>query len=412
MKKKSYLLLPLLALFLGLGIYGWIQIKNSPKKIAAAALYHLDNRIIGKVDEFFPNMGIYDMMDRLESEGDFTLSLRGSRYHDYYEEWINLIYRTNPGNREKEWTYQFRQGDRKYGFSQKIIKNNVYTYLPNVFEQPFYIDTNTMGSFASQSPAAKDLPWDFKNQYLFAPPLSALQWKRELKKTVAKEWKTVLRSTTVKPLSERSYAIVLQAKDMKELLQAIYGFILERKNPLYDQLIIGEEILKKNLEELESKEQVTLMMKVDDQGHLLQLYGEGDQYFFSMEEELRLKIPKFQLELQDRSMKDQSVVEGTFNGKDFVLIYERENPRIVTITSKDTIVVDFPLFEKGQAFQMVFTFKGPKPPWKDLRIHFYAKGSEIKAQGNFVEILKLNEDQWKPMRQEALDRGTFQFRKR
>ncbi|MDO5717305.1 MAG: hypothetical protein Q4Q17_05845, partial [Tissierellia bacterium] len=393
-------------------VFGLITFKNSPKKIAATAIYHLDNRMIEKVDRFFPNMGIIDMADKLEREGNFTLSLIGSRYHNYYQEWINLVYITNPENGEKELSYRFHQGDRKYGFSQKIIKNNVYTYLPNAFERPFYIDTNTMGSFSNQSPAAKDLPWDFKNSNLFAPPLSSLQWKRQLKKTVAKEWKEILATTKVKNISDHQLAIILEGDKVANLLKASHQFILDHKNPLYDDFLKLDEIFIKNIEELEQKDQVILTMKVDSEGHLLDLFGEGDKYFFSMDEGIRLRIPKFQLEVHDRSMEGQSVAEGTLNGRDFILIYEKEKPRIVTITSKNTTVINFPLFEKGQAFQMVFQFEGPRPPWKDLRIHFYTKGAEIKPQGDFVEILKLSEEDWKKMRQEAIDRGTFTFREK
>lgn len=405
--KRRQLSVMMIILLLSVGGFIWYIFQNSPKKIAANAIYHLDKRILQMADDFFFGMGLYDMVSKLEAEGGYTMSYDGARYHNYYNERTKFIYTSDPNNQKSEMMYQMQQGDKRLGYSEKIIGGKAYLYLPNIFRSPIMIDTNTMSSLADGSAAAQDLIFDFHNHNLFRPPLTLLQIKRFLKGSIAKDWSALLSDTQVKRIAKQKYEIVLKGKDVENLLKGVQSFLEENQNPLYHHLFPIEQFYQLNGKDLTTQDKLVLMMETDEKDALTKIYDQEGRYMLSLQDGFALQLPSFQFHVTTKQMEDQNVAVGNWNDHRFVLTYDYKTPKIVTVLDEGTVVTNFTLFEPRKAFNTVTTFENSYSSWQHLRFHFYARPKDVQPQGNYVEILKLSPEDWNRMKNDAVNRQGF-----
>ena len=261
---------------------------------------------------------------------------------------------------------------------------------------PLYIDRNTMVNLSRDSHILSDLGYDKNNKQLFLPPVSFSEKNSELKKYVKKEWTGIIRKTHVKNISKNKFEIKVKSKDLKRLMDKTLEFY---ENENYFPYTYVSQLLKKEFanisQDLNKRNEIVFYMETDDDKNLLKLQSDDKKYSLKIKKVFELKVPHRHIYIEHEENKNLKTIKGKINDRDFRMSYYPKNKYLVYHDEITHINARFYNLIKSKKFKVIADIEGSAI--KKVNFNFYTEPKKIEKEKNYIEILKLSEEDWKKL---------------
>lgn len=390
MKKKTLILISLLGLGIFFAIYNF---NRYPKKIVAQILYTVDDRVFAFVDKNIQDFGFADIFRKVKESGDYGIRLS---LEDNKNDKLNIINFQSP-NKKESYYLERREVDHKIKTcGEKIVNSDVYLYRKDISDLPLYIDRNTMVNLARDSKVMSDLGYDITNKKLFLPPVSLSEKNTELKKYVKKEWAGTIRRTKVKKLSGRSYEVQVRSKDLKDLFAKIEDFYYEEDYFPYTYLsdLLRREFAKIS-RDLDKRDQIIFYIYTDKDRNLLRLKSDDNKYALAIKNYMELKLPDTRIYIEPEENGKLRTLKGKINNRSFRMSYNPDSKILIYHDGKILINARFYNFVRSKKFKLIADIDGGEI--KKLNLNFYTIPEKINREKNYIEVLKLKEEDWRKL---------------
>lgn len=390
MKKKSIFLISILIALIFLGVNSF---RHYPKKIVAEVLYSIDDRIFAFADDYLEDFGLSDIFNKVKTTGDYGIRFSSE---DYKGDKLNIINFQSATNKSRFFSERLEKDKKVYNFGEKIVNSDVYLYREDLANLPLYIDRNTMVNLSRDSHILSDLGYDKNNKQLFLPPVSFSEKNSELKKYVKKEWTGIIRKTHVKNISKNKFEIKVKSKDLKRLMDKTLEFY---ENENYFPYTYVSQLLKKEFanisQDLNKRNEIVFYMETDDDKNLLKLQSDDKKYSLKIKKVFELKVPHRHIYIEHEENKNLKTIKGKINDRDFRMSYYPKNKYLVYHDEITHINARFYNLIKSKKFKVIADIEGSAI--KKVNFNFYTEPKKIEKEKNYIEILKLSEEDWKKL---------------
>lgn len=387
MKKKSIFLISFL---IALIIFGVNSFRHYPKKIVAEILYTVDDRIFAFADDYLEDFGLSEIFNQIKATGDYGIRFSSENYKG---DKVNIINFQSATNKSRFFSERLEKDKKVYNFGEKIVNSDVYLYREDLASLPLYIDRNTMVNLSRDSHVLSDLGYNKNNKKLFLPPVPFSEQNSELKKYVKKEWTGIIRKTHVKNISKNKFEIKVKSKDLKRLMDKTLEFY---KNENYFPYTYVNEVLKKEFanisQDLKKRNEIVFYMETDDDKNLLKLQSDDKKYSIKIKDDFELKVPHRHIYIEHEENKDLKTIKGKINERDFRMSYYPKNKYLVYHDELTHINARFYNLIKSKKFKAIAEIEGSDI--KKVNLNFYTVPKKIEKEKNYIEILKLREEDW------------------
>lgn len=390
MKKKTLILISLLGLGIFFALYNF---NRYPKKVVAEILYTVDDRIFEYLDKNIQDFGFADIFRKVKESGDYGIRMS---LEDDKNDKLNIINYQSP-NKKERYYHERREVDHEIKiYGEKIVNSDVYLYREDISDLPLYIDRNTMVNLSRDSKVMSDLGYDISNKKLFLPPVSLSEKNTELKKYVKKEWAETIRRTKVKKLSGSSYDVKVRSKDLKDLFAKIEDFYYEENYFPYSNLagLLRREF-EKISRDLDKRDQIVFYIYTDEDLNLLKLKSDDNQYALAIKDYMELKLPDTRIYMEPEENENLRTLKGKINDRSFRMSYYPDSKKLIYHDGKTLVNVRFYNFVRSKKFKLIADIDGAKI--KKLNLNFYTIPEKIEREKNYIEILKLKEEDWQKL---------------
>lgn len=390
MKKKTLILISLLGLGIFFALYNF---NRYPKKVVAEILYTVDDRIFEYLDKNIQDFGFADIFRKVKESGDYGIRMS---LEDDKNDKLNIINYQSP-NKKERYYHERREVDHEIKtYGEKIVNSDVYLYREDISDLPLYIDRNTMVNLSRDSKVMSDLGYDISNKKLFLPPVSLSEKNTELKKYVKKEWAETIRRTKVKKLSGSSYEVKVRSKDLKDLFAKIEDFYYEENYFPYSNLagLLRREFAKIS-SDLDKRDQIVFYIYTDEDLNLLKLKSDDNQYALAIKDYMELKLPDTRIYMEPEENENLRTLKGKINDRSFRMSYYPDSKKLIYHDGKTLVNVRFYNFVRSKKFKLIADIDGAKI--KKLNLNFYTIPEKIEREKNYIEILKLKEEDWQKL---------------
>lgn len=390
MKKKTFILISLLGLGIFFGLYNF---NRYPKKVVAEILYTVDDRIFDFVDKNIQDFGFADIFRKVKDSGNYGIRLS---LEDQNNDKLNIINFQSPNKKELYYHERIEVDHQVKTYGEKIIKSDVYLYRDDISDLPLYIDRNTMVNLSRDSKVMTDLGYDMTNKKLFLPPVSISEKNSELKKYVKKEWAETIRSTKVKKLSARSYELKVRSQDLKDLFAKIEDFYYEEDQFPYSYIakILRMEFAKIS-NDLDKREQIIFYIYTDKDLNLLKLKSDDNKYAIAIKDYLELKLPDTRIYIEPEENENLRTLRGKINNRAFRMSYYPDSKKLIYHDGVTLVNARFYSLVRSKKFKLIADIEGAKI--KKINLNFYTVPEKIEREKNYIEILKLKEEDWQKL---------------
>ena len=390
MKKKSIFLISIL---IALIIFGVNSFRHYPKKIVAEVLYTIDDRIFAFADDYLEDFGLSEIFNQVKTTGDYGIRFSSENYKG---DKVNIINFQSATNKSRFFRERLEKDKKVYNFGEKIVNSDVYLYREDLASLPLYIDRNTMVNLSRDSHVLSDLGYNKNNKKLFLPPVPFSEQNSELKKYVKKEWTGIIRKTHVKNISKNKFEIKVKSKDLKRLMDKTLEFY---ENENYFPYTYVNEVLKKEFanisQDLKKRNEIVFYMETDDDKNLLKLQSDDKKYSIKIKDDFELKVPHRHISIEHEENKDLKTIKGKINERDFRMSYYPKNKYLIYHDEITHINARFYNLIKSKKFKAIADIEGSDI--KKVNLNFYTVPKKIEKEKNYIEILKLSEEDWKKL---------------
>ena len=390
MKRKTLFLISLLGLGIFFALYNF---NRYPKKVVAEILYTVDDRILDFADKNIQDFGFADIFNKVKSTGDYGIRLS---LEDNKNDKLNIINYQSPDKKERYYKERIEVDHEIRTYGEKIVNSDVYLYREDVSDLPLYIDRNTMVNLSRDSKVMSDLGYDITNKKLFLPPVSLSEKNTELKKYVKKEWAETIRRTKAKKLSDKSYELKVRSKDLKNLFQKIENLYYEENSFPYSYLarFLRREFAKIS-SDLDKRDQIVFYIYTDDDLNLLKLKSDDNKYALAIKDYLEIKLPETRIYIEPEENEKLRTLRGKINDRSFRMSYYPDSNKLIYHDGKTLVNARFYNFVRSKKFKLIADIDGGKI--KKINLNFYTIPEKIEREKNYIEILKLNEEDWQKL---------------
>ena len=390
MKKKSIFLISILIALIFLGVNSF---RHYPKKIVAEILYTVDDRIFAFADDYLEDFGLSEIFNQIKATGDYGIRFSCENYKG---DKVNIINFQSATNKSRFFSERLEKDKKVYNFGEKIVNSDVYLYREDLASLPLYIDRNTMVNLSRDSHVLSDLGYNKNNKKLFLPPVPFSEQNSELKKYVKKEWTGIIRKTHVKNISKNKFEIKVKSKDLKRLMDKTLEFY---KNENYFPYTYVNEVLKKEFanisQDLKKRNEIVFYMETDDDKNLLKLQSDDKKYSIKIKDDFELKVPHRHIYIEHEENKDLKTIKGKINDRNFRMSYYPRNKYLIYHDEITHINARFYNLIKSKKFKAIADIEGSDI--KKVNLNFYTVPKKIEKEKNYIEILKLSEEDWKKL---------------
>lgn len=390
MKKKSIFLISIL---IALIIFGVNSFRHYPKKIVAEVLYSIDDRIFAFADDYLEDFGLSEIFNQIKATGDYGIRFSSE---DYKGDKVNIINFQSATNKSRFFRERLEKDKKVYNFGEKIVNSDVYLYREDLASLPLYIDRNTMVNLSRDSHVLSDLGYNKNNKKLFLPPVPFSEQNSELKKYVKKEWTGIIRKTHVKNISKNKFEIKVKSKDLKRLMDKTLEFY---ENENYFPYTYVSQVLKKEFanisQDLNKRNEIVFYMETDDDKNLLKVQSDDKKYSLKIKKVFELKVPHRHIYIEHEENKNLKTIKGKINDRDFRMSYYPKNKYLIYHDELTHINARFYNLIKSKKFKVIADIEGSGI--KKVNLNFYTGPKKIEKEKNYIEILKLSEEDWKKL---------------
>ena len=388
MKKKSIFLIIIL---LFLGIFAEFRFRHYPKKIVAEVLYTIDDRIFDFADNYFEKVGVRDIFYKVKSTGDYGIRLSAKKTSG---DKLNIIDFESATNKSRYFLKRVERDNKVKKSGEKIVNNNVYLYLPYISEKTLFVDRNTMLSLSEDSDALKDLGYDINNEKLFAPPVSFSEKNTELKKYVKKEWTKIIRTTRVKNISENKFEVKVKSKDLQNLMKKTKEFYSLEDNFFYNYYLtrILEREFANISHDLKNRKNIIFYLETDEDSDLFKMHSEDNRYTLIVGDTLELRVPNRYIYVEREENEKLNTIKGKIDDRNFRMSYYPEEKKLIYHDEKMKFESRIFDLTRAKSFKVISDIEGSK--FRKLNFNFYTVPKKIEKESDYIEILKLDRDDW------------------
>ena len=387
MKKKSIFLILIL---LGGIFWSLASFRRYPKKIVAEVLYTIDDRIFAFADDYLEDFGLSDIFNNVKTSGDYGIRLSSQGISG---DKLNIINFQSASNKSRYFMKRREKDNNIETVGEKIVNSDVYIYRDDLFHLPLYIDRNTMVNLSRDSHVLSDLGYDIDNKKLFLPPVSFSEKNSELKKYVKKEWTEIIRTTHVKNISDNKFEIKVKSKDLEKLMNKVEEFYAEENYFPYTYISkILEKEFKNISGDLKNRDDIVFYMDTDQDLNLLKLQSADKKYSLKIKEDFELKVPHRHIYIEHEENESLKTIKGKIDDRNFRMSYYPKNSKLIYHDQLSHINASFYNLINSKKFKVIADIDGSKI--KKVNFNFYTVPNKIEREKNYIEILKLSEEDW------------------
>ena len=387
MKKKSIFLILIL---LGGIFWSLASFRRYPKKIVAEVLYTIDDRIFAFADDYIEDFGLSDIFNNVKTSGDYGIRLSSQGISG---DKLNIINFQSASNKSRYFMKRREKDNNIETVGEKIVNSDVYLYREDLSHLPLYIDRNTMVNLSRDSHVLSDLGYDIDNKKLFLPPVSFSEKNSELKKYVKKEWTEIIRTTHVKNISDNKFEIKVKSKDLENLMNKVEEFYAEENYFPYTYISkILEKEFKNISGDLKNRDDIVFYMDTDEELNLLKLQSDDKKYSLKIKEDFELKVPHRHIYIEHEENESLKTIKGKIDDRNFRMSYYPKNNKLIYHDQLTHINARFYNLIKSKKFKVIADIDGSKI--KKVNFNFYTVPNKIEREKNYIEILKLSEEDW------------------
>lgn len=387
MKKKSIFLILIL---LGGIFWSVISFRRYPKKIVAEVLYTIDDRIFAFADDYLEDFGLSDIFNNVKTSGDYGIRLSSQGISG---DKLNIINFQSASNKSRYFMKRREKDNNIETVGEKIVNSDVYLYRVDLSHLPLYIDRNTMVNLSRDSHVLNDLDYDIDNKKLFLPPVSFSEKNSELKKYVKKEWTEIIRTTHVKNISDNKFEIKVKSKDLEKLMNKVEEFYAEENYFPYTYISkILEKEFKNISGDLKNRDDIVFYMDTDQDLNLLKLQSADKKYSLKIKEDFELKVPHRHIYIEHEENESLKTIKGKIDDRNFRMSYYPKNNKLIYHDELTHINASFYNLINSKKFKVIADIDGSKI--KKVNFNFYTVPNKIEREKNYIEILKLSEEDW------------------
>ena len=387
MKKKSIFLILIL---LGGIFWSVISFRRYPKKIVAEVLYTIDDRIFAFADDYIEDFGLSDIFEKVKTSGDYGIRLNSQGISG---DKLNIINFQSASNKSRYFMKRREKDNIIETFGEKIVNSDVYLYREDLAHLPLYIDRNTMVNLSRDSHVLSDLGYDIESKKLFLPPVSFSEKNSELKKYVKKEWTEIIRTTHVKNISDNKFEIKVKSKDLEKLMNKVEDFYAEENYFPYTYISkILEKEFKNISGDLKNRDDIVFYMDTDQDLNLLKLQSADKKYSLKIKEDFELKVPHRHIYIEHEENESLKTIKGKIDDRNFRMSYYPKNNKLIYHDELTHINASLYNLVKSKKFKVIADIDGSQI--KKVNFNFYTVPNKIEREKNYIEILKLSEEDW------------------
>lgn len=387
MKKKSIFLILIL---LGGIFWSLASFRRYPKKIVAEVLYTIDDRIFAFADDYIEDFGLSDIFNNVKTSGDYGIRLSSQGISG---DKLNIINFQSASNKSRYFMKRREKDNNIETVGEKIVNSDVYLYREDLSHLPLYIDRNTMVNLSRDSHVLSDLGYDIDNKKLFLPPVSFSEKNSELKKYVKKEWTEIIRTTHVKNISDNKFEIKVKSKDLENLMNKVEEFYAEENYFPYTYISkILEKEFKNISGDLKNRDDIVFYMDTDEELNLLKIQSADKKYSLKIKEDFELKVPHRHIYIEHEENESLKTIKGKIDDRNFRMSYYPKNSKLIYHDQLSHINASFYNLINSKKFKVIADIDGSKI--KKVNFNFYTVPNKIEREKNYIEILKLSEEDW------------------
>ena len=387
MKKKSIFLILIL---LGGIFWSLASFRRYPKKIVAEVLYTIDDRIFAFADDYLEDFGLSDIFNNVKTSGDYGIRLSSQGISG---DKLNIINFQSASNKSRYFMKRREKDNNIETVGEKIVNSDVYLYREDLAHLPLYIDRNTMVNLSRDSHVLSDLGYDIDNKKLFLPPVSFSEKNSELKKYVKKEWTEIIRTTHVKNISDNKFEIKVKSKDLEKLMNKVEEFYAEENYFPYTYISkILEKEFKNISGDLKNRDDIVFYMDTDEELNLLKLQSDDKKYSLKIKEDFELKVPHRHIYIEHEENESLKTIKGKIDDRNFRMSYYPKNSKLIYHDQLSHINASLYNLINSKKFKVIADIDGSKI--KKVNFNFYTVPNKIEREKNYIEILKLSEEDW------------------
>ena len=387
MKKKSIFLIFIL---LGGIFWGVNSFRRYPKKIVAEVLYTIDDRIFAFADDYIEDFGLSDIFEKVKTSGDYGIRLSSQGISG---DKLNIINFQSASNKSRYFMKRREKDNNIETVGEKIVNSDVYLYREDLAHLPLYIDRNTMVNLSRDSHVLSDLGYDIDNKKLFLPPVSFSEKNSELKKYCKKEWTEIIRTTHVKNISDNKFEIKVKSKDLEKLMNKVEEFYREENYFPYTYISkILEKEFKNISGDLKNRDDIVFYMDTDQDLNLLELQSADKKYSLKIKEDFELKVPHRHIYIEHEENESLKTIKGKIDDRNFRMSYYPKNNKLIYHDELTHINARLYNLIKSKKFKVIADIDGSQI--KKVNFNFYTVPNKIEREKNYIEILKLSEEDW------------------
>lgn len=387
MKKKSIFLILIL---LGGIFWSLASFRRYPKKIVAEVLYTIDDRIFAFADDYLEDFGLSDIFNNVKTSGDYGIRLSSQGISG---DKLNIINFQSASNKSRYFMKRREKDNNIETVGEKIVNSYVYLYREDLAHLPLYIDRNTMVNLSRDTHVLSDLGYDIENKKLFLPPVSFSEKNSELKKYCKKEWTEIIRTTHVKNISDNKFEIKVKSKDLEKLMNKVEEFYREENYFPYTYISkILEKEFKNISGDLKNRDDIVFYMDTDQDLNLLKLQSADKKYSLKIKEDFELKVPHRHIYIEHEENESLKTIKGKIDDRNFRMSYYPKNNKLIYHDELTHINASLYNLIKSKKFKVRADIDGSKI--KKVNFNFYTVPNKIEREKNYIEILKLSEEDW------------------
>ena len=120
-----------------------------------------------------------------------------------------------------------------------------------------------------------------------------------------------------------------------------------------------------------------------------------DRYALAIKDYLEIKLPETRIYIEPEENEKLRTLRGKINDRPFRMSYYPDSNKLIYHDGRTLINARFYNFVRSKKFKLIADIDGAKI--KKINLNFYTIPEKIEREKNYIEILKLKEEDWQEL---------------
>ena len=144
--------------------------------------------------------------------------------------------------------------------------------------------------------------------------------------------------------------------------------------------------------DLKNRDDIVFYMDTDEELNLLKLQSDDKKYSLKIKEDFELKVPHRHIYIEHEENESLKTIKGKIDDRNFRMSYYPKNNKLIYHDQLSHINASFYNLINSKKFKVIADIDGSKI--KKVNFNFYTLPNKIEREKNYIEILKLSEEDW------------------